>query len=176
MTFVNSWLDFSVHYRTCRFILQACSNKFWKVCLGLKLESSVLTFYFNPSKAWNFNPSENNNKQLISSFRRVEISSFRRVEISKQTNAKADDSNLRIKTQKAVRRWGGECEWGLRLSFHKYFSSQDSTVSGFVAKIGKILRKVCKKNLKRIDGHENFYIEANLRKQSGHCEFWYRDM
>ena len=112
--------------------------------------------------------------------RRVEISSFRRVEISKQTNAKADDSNLRIKTQKAVRRWGGECEWGLRLSFHKYFSSQDSTVSGFVAKIGKILRKVCKKNLKRIDGHENFYIEelttANLRKQSGHCEFWYRDM
>jgi hypothetical protein len=33
-------------------------------------------------------------KLEISSFRRVEISSFRRVEISKQTNAKADDSNL----------------------------------------------------------------------------------
>jgi hypothetical protein len=33
-------------------------------------------------------------KLEISNFRRVEISRFRRVEISKQTNAKADDSNL----------------------------------------------------------------------------------
>ena len=33
-------------------------------------------------------------KLEISNLRRVEISSFRRVEISKQTNRKADDSNL----------------------------------------------------------------------------------
>ena len=35
-------------------------------------------------------------KLEISSFRRVETSNFRRVEITKQTNAKADDSNLDV--------------------------------------------------------------------------------
>ena len=35
-------------------------------------------------------------KFAISSFSRVKISTFRSVEVSKQTNAKADDSNLNL--------------------------------------------------------------------------------
>ena len=51
---------------------------YWPLSLNhllLRLISTLLKLeIFNPSKAWSFN--------------------FRRVEISKQTNAKADDSNL----------------------------------------------------------------------------------
>ena len=55
---------------------------------NIKFESSAFAFDFYPSEAWNFQPFQ--------ALEGLKFSRFRRVEISKQTNAKADDSNLKV--------------------------------------------------------------------------------